>query len=69
MCVCVYIHVCVCGLVTQSCLILCDPTEPARLLCPWNSPGKNTGVDCNFLLLHTHTHTHTQNQITESNAI
>ena len=21
-----------------------------RLLCPWNSPGKNTGVGCNFLL-------------------
>ena len=24
--------------------------QPARLLCPWNSPGKNTGVDCHFLL-------------------
>ena len=23
---------------------------PARLPCPWNSPGKNAGVDCNFLL-------------------
>ena len=22
----------------------------ARLLCPWNSPGKNTGVGCHFLL-------------------
>ena len=22
----------------------------AGLLCPWDSPGKNTGVDCNFLL-------------------
>ena len=21
-----------------------------RLLCPWNSPSKNTGVDCHFLL-------------------
>ena len=21
-----------------------------KLLCPWDSPGKNTGVDCNFLL-------------------
>ena len=20
--------------------------QPTRLLCPWNSPGKNTGVDC-----------------------
>ena len=24
--------------------------EPARLLCPWNFPGKNTGVGCHFLL-------------------
>ena len=23
---------------------------PARLLCPWDSPGKNTGVLCHFLL-------------------
>ena len=21
-----------------------------RLFCPWDSPGKNTGVDCHFLL-------------------
>ena len=25
-------------------------TEPARLLYPWDSPGKNTGVGCHFLL-------------------
>ena len=24
--------------------------QPARLLCPWDSPGKNTRVDCHFLL-------------------
>ena len=24
--------------------------EPARLLCSWDSPGKNTGVGCHFLL-------------------
>ena len=24
--------------------------QPARLLCPWNSPGKNTGVGYHFLL-------------------
>ena len=32
-------------LVAQLCPTLCDPMdaeEPARLLCPWNSPGKNT---------------------------
>ena len=23
---------------------------PARLLCPWDAPGKNTGVGCHFLL-------------------
>ena len=23
---------------------------PARLLCPWDSPGKNTGVGCHGLL-------------------
>ena len=31
----------------QSCSTLCDSR---RLLCPWNSPGKNTGVGCHFLL-------------------
>ena len=24
--------------------------QPARLLCPWDTPGKNTGVGCLFLL-------------------
>ena len=24
--------------------------QPTRLLCPWGSPGKNTGVGCHFLL-------------------
>ena len=24
--------------------------QPARLLCPWNSPGKNSAVGCHFLL-------------------
>ena len=41
-------------LVAQSFLTLCDPMDlmepPARLLCPWDSPGKNTGVGCHFLL-------------------
>ena len=36
----------------QSCPTLCDPMDcsPPRLLCLWNSPGKNTGVGCHFLL-------------------
>ena len=34
-----------------SCLTLCDPhgRQPARLLCPWNSLSKSTGVVCCFL--------------------
>ena len=24
--------------------------QPIRLFCPWDSPGKNTGVGCHFLL-------------------
>ena len=24
--------------------------QPTRLLCPWDSPGKNGGVGCHFLL-------------------
>ena len=36
----------------QSCLTLCDPIDgqPTRLRRPWDSPGKNTGVGCHFLL-------------------
>ena len=28
----------------------CGWTLPARLLCPWDSPGQNTGVGCHALL-------------------
>ena len=43
-CVCVYV----------SCLVMSDSLqphgqEPSRLLCPWNFPGKNTGVGSHFL--------------------
>ena len=36
-------------------LLSCDSVQPHRwqpnrLLCPWDSPGKNTGVSCRFLL-------------------
>ena len=35
----------------QSCPTLwLHRQQPTRLLCPWDSPGKNTGVDCHFLL-------------------
>ena len=42
---------CVCVLVTQLRLTLCYPMDCSpKLLCPWNSPGKNTGVGCHSLL-------------------
>ena len=39
-------------LVTQLYLTLGNPMDYklARLLCPWNSPGKNTGVGSHSLL-------------------
>ena len=37
-------------LVTQSCPTLCNPKDCARLLCPWESPGQNTGVGWHSLL-------------------
>ena len=37
-------------LVTQSCLSLWLHRLACQLLCPWNFPGKNTGVGCHSLL-------------------
>ena len=36
----------------QLCPTLCDPRDgsPPALPRPWDSPGKNTGVGCHFLL-------------------
>ena len=35
----------------QSCLTLCDPTDGSPPgSCPWDSPGKNGGLGCHFLL-------------------
>ena len=31
-------------------ILLPHGLEPTRLLCPWNSPGKNTGVGCHSFL-------------------
>ena len=36
--------------VCQSCPTLCDPMGVDSLLCPWDSPSKNTGVGCHFFL-------------------
>ena len=38
----------VCSVVSDS--LQPSGPEPARLLCPWDSPGKNTGVGCHFFL-------------------
>ena len=35
----------------QLCPTLCNPMNCGpQVLCPWDSPGKNTGVDCHTLL-------------------
>ena len=31
-------------------LLWSDGLSPSKLLCPWNFPGKNIGVDCPFLI-------------------
>ena len=38
-----------------ACLVIFDPLQPhglqpTRFLCPWDFPGKDTGVGCHFLL-------------------
>ena len=40
---------------SRSCSVMSDSLQaqglhPARLLCPWDSPGKDTGVGFHFLL-------------------
>ena len=52
LCVCVCVCVC-CAVLSYS--VISDSLwpqglQPARLLCPWNFPGKNTGLGCYFLL-------------------
>ena len=38
-------------LLSQSCPTLCDPIDGSPPgSCPWDSPDKNTGVGCHFLL-------------------
>ena len=47
-------HLSKCVSVTQSCPTICEPmgcSPPGpRLLCPWDSPDKNTEVSCHSLL-------------------
>ena len=39
---------CMCSVMSYS--LRLHGLQPARLLCPWNFPGKDTGVVCHFLL-------------------
>ena len=53
---CILAHVCVCACVCPHVRsVVSDSLQPhglqsARLLCPWDSPGKNPGVGCHCLL-------------------
>ena len=56
-CVCVRVCVCVCVCTRKHAvtLVVADSLQhyglwPTRLLCPWDSPGKNTSVGCQGLL-------------------
>ena len=51
--ICIHIYVNTmgsCYLFAKLCLTLCHGLQPTRLLCPWDFPGRNTGVGCYFLL-------------------
>ena len=48
MCVCVCVCVLSCSVMSTS--LQPYGLQPPRLLCPWNSPGKNPGVGFHFLL-------------------
>ena len=43
-------YLCCCCSVTKSDSFALHGLQPSRLHCPRNSPGKNTGVGCHFLL-------------------
>ena len=48
-----YFYISVCESENVSCSVMSDSLspyglQPARLLCPWDSPGKNPGVGCHF---------------------
>ena len=49
---CVYVYIC-CAVLSHSVIsnsLESHGLQPSRLLCPWHSPGKNTGVRCHALL-------------------
>ena len=54
-CVYIYIYIYIYIYMKRSCSIVSDSLpphglQPTRLLCPWDFPGKSTGVGCHFLL-------------------
>ena len=55
-CICMCVYVCMCVYACcQVASVVSDSVrphglQPTRLLRPWDSPGKNTGVGCHFLL-------------------
>ena len=46
------LNIYICAQLLKSFPTLFQPhrPQPTRLLCPWDFPGKNTGVGCHFLL-------------------
>ena len=50
-CITMYVPVCGCSLPSVvSDALRPHRLQPTRLLCPWDSPGKNTRVGCHALL-------------------
>ena len=50
----IYMHVCQVTSIMSSSSLGLQPTsslQPARLLCPWDSSGRNTGVGCHGIFL------------------
>ena len=45
-----WMHCCCCVASVVSDSVRPRRRQPTRLPCPWDSPGKNTGVGCHFLL-------------------
>ena len=45
-----YLLACMLSLLVMSHSLQPHGLQPARLLCPWNFPGKNTGMGCHALL-------------------
>ena len=49
-CTCIYSYILLLSRFSRVRLCATPWRQPTRLPCPWDSPGKNTGVGCHFLL-------------------